>query len=112
LFDSVSVGSFVRHDVFGRIKRLGRKHFVFWQVGECLMVNGTRCSFKESVWLQVKVKSFSWRVKFAVIDSCPVLAGCCCCSCRLAAAAGWLAGWQPVDGVGWLAECLPLLMAG
>ena len=112
LCDSGSVGSFVIHDIFGRIKCLGIKHFVFLQMEECLMVNCTNCSFKELVWLPVKVESFSWRVKFAVIDSCPVSAGCRCCSCRLAAAAGWLAGWQPVDAVGWLAKCLLLLMAG
>ena len=62
------------------------------------MVNGTNCSIKKSVWLQIKVESFSWTVKFAVIESCPVL---------LDAAAGW----QPVDAVGLLAAAGGWLVA-
>lgn len=50
---SGSVRSFVRHDVFGRIKCLGIKNCIFLHVEECLMANGTNCSIKESVWLLV-----------------------------------------------------------
>jgi len=42
--------------------RLGIKHFVFLQAEESLMVNGTNFNIKKSVWLQIKVESFSLMV--------------------------------------------------
>ena len=59
--------------------------------------------------------SFLWRLKFAVIVSCPVSAGCCCCSCRLAdwlcTAAGSLLMLLAAGASGWFVATAVLLAA-
>jgi hypothetical protein len=62
----------VRRDVFDKIKELGLPHVVETTEQRCQMANGGSCNATQAVVLTVKIHSFSWKVRFLVIEHCPV----------------------------------------
>jgi hypothetical protein len=72
MFDSGSSLSFVRLDVFKKIKQLGLPHTVEATDERCQAANGGPCDVKQAVILRVKVHSFSWKTRFLIFEHCSV----------------------------------------
>jgi hypothetical protein len=72
MLDSGSSLSFMRGDVFQKIKKLGIPHVAQQAQELCLTANGESCSVVQAVTVSVKLQRFSWKVKFLVFERCPV----------------------------------------
>jgi hypothetical protein len=67
-----SCQSFLRQDVFKRMKQLGLDHSVDSVQNSNLMASGKLYELSEATVCAIKIYSFSWKFKFLVSDQSPV----------------------------------------
>jgi hypothetical protein len=72
LLDSGSSRSFLRKDVFEKMKQLNLVLSVQSANGRYVIAGGQSCEVKEAGICNIKIQSFSWKLKFLVFDHCPV----------------------------------------
>jgi hypothetical protein len=59
-------------DVFNNIQKLALRHMVETVGERCLMANAAPHLVTEAVTLFIKIQLFSWKIRFLVLDHCPV----------------------------------------
>ncbi|PNF36842.1 hypothetical protein B7P43_G09252, partial [Cryptotermes secundus] len=70
--DSGSSSSFIRRNVFQRIRSLGLPCWSEAVSQSCRATNGQNCAISLAVLLQTKLHSFSWKYSFLIFDDSPV----------------------------------------
>lgn len=72
VLDFGSSRSFMRRDVFERMKQLGLSHSVEAVQDSCVTASGQSCEMTDAIFCSFKIQSFSWKFKLLVFDQCPV----------------------------------------
>jgi hypothetical protein len=72
MLDSGSSPSFVGREVFDIIKELGLPYTVEKTQERCQMANAGICDVTQAVVLPIKLHGVSWKVRFLVLDHCPI----------------------------------------
>jgi hypothetical protein len=72
MLDAGSFLSFVGREVFNNIKKLGLLYTVEKTQERCQMANAGVCDVTQAVGLPIKLHGPSWKVRFLVLDHCPV----------------------------------------
>jgi hypothetical protein len=72
LCHSGSSTSFLNRDVLANVKKLGIAYSVVSEQETCLMADGQACDIRETVSLSVKIRTFSWKFEFFIMEDCPV----------------------------------------
>jgi hypothetical protein len=72
MLDSGSHLFYLRRDVFNNIRKLSLQNTVGTVDERCLMADAAPHLITEAVTLSIKIQLFSWKIRFLVLDSCPV----------------------------------------
>jgi hypothetical protein len=72
MMDTGSSLSFLRRDVVDNIKDLKLPYALQMTKEQCLLVNGQKCVITEAITLQIKIRMFSWKFQFFILNSCPI----------------------------------------